>query len=296
VGENNLAHPTLQGGFVKYLLSILCLLVCAVSGIAADAELPATSDTEVWEFNPTTNYGESETYAIWGGAPTMSPEKVLLYFQGVDELRAAGNLCDFAELRLYITQMVEPGDAGIYKAADAWDEGTATWNNRPGEDRGMEIIQGLPPGAGVWFNVDVTGIVQSWMNNGAPHHGFYVDISGDHPTGAGCQFASSENPDPDMRPRMFIEYHHGGDVEEDATIGASLYVSHVASGLATINYTLPSSVSATLSIYDATGSLIRNFSVEAGSNTLTWDGDAGIYFVRLQTPEATSTQKLVLVK
>jgi hypothetical protein len=281
---------------VKYLLPVLCLLVCVASGLAADSELPATWDTEVNEAEPITNYGDNAFFSIWGGSAITPPEKVLLYFQGVDELRAAGNLCDYAELRLYVTQMVEPGDAGIYKAADAWDEATVTWDNRPGEDRGMEIIQGLPPGAAMGFYVDVTGIVQSWMNDGAPHHGFYVDISGDHPTGAGCQFASSENPDQGATPRMFIEYHQGGDVEEDASSGTSLDVSHVAWGSAVINYTLPSSVSATLSIYDATGSLIQNLSVDSGTNSITWDGDVGVYFVRLQTPDFTLTQKLVLVK
>lgn len=278
------------------LLFTIIITVTVSVALATDTELPATWDTEVNEAEPTTNYGDQEFYNIWGGSEITPPEKVLLYFQGVDELRAAGYVCDNAELRLYIAQMVEPGDAGIYKAADAWDEGTATWDNRPGEDRGMAIIQGLPPNAGVWFNVDVTGIVQSWMNDGAPHHGFYVDISGDHPMGAGCQFASSENSDPDVRPRMFTEYHHGGVEEKDAARGASLDVSCVASGSANINYTLPSSTSATLSVYDASGSLIHCFSVNSGLNSLSWEGDAGVYFVRLETPDRILTDKFILVE
>ena len=73
-----------------------------------------------------------------------------------------------------------------------------------------------------------------------------------------------------------------------------------------ITYTLPSSSSISLKIYDVTGKLVRTLvtgSQEAGTRIVTWDGrdrsgqlvSSGLYFIRIATPEFSRTAKVIIV-
>ncbi|TKJ41332.1 hypothetical protein CEE36_08430 [candidate division TA06 bacterium B3_TA06] len=74
-----------------------------------------------------------------------------------------------------------------------------------------------------------------------------------------------------------------------------------------ITYTLPSSSSISLKVYDVTGKLVRTLvsgNQEAGTHTACWDArndsnqqvSAGLYFVLLETADYRATGKLVVVR
>ncbi len=75
----------------------------------------------------------------------------------------------------------------------------------------------------------------------------------------------------------------------------------------TINYDLPKSSAVTLDVYNIVGQRVRtlvNSVQEAGKWSVQWNGTdnagvhvaSGIYFYRLETPNAALTQKMVLLK
>ncbi len=70
----------------------------------------------------------------------------------------------------------------------------------------------------------------------------------------------------------------------------------------TINFTLPHSSDAVLSVFDMSGRLVETLTndyLQAGQHSVVWNGmnsASGIYFVRLDSGELQSTQKIVLVK
>ncbi|MEA3311142.1 MAG: FlgD immunoglobulin-like domain containing protein [candidate division WOR-3 bacterium] len=69
-----------------------------------------------------------------------------------------------------------------------------------------------------------------------------------------------------------------------------------------ITYTLSSSSSISLKLYDVTGKLVRTLvtgSQEAGIHTITWDATdypAGLYFVRLRAGDCYAAVKTILTK
>lgn len=284
---------------MKQILSLLVALACFSSvAVASESFLPVTKDSKVNEGQPTTTYGDEEFYTVWGG-PIINEEKALLYFNGVEELHQAGYVCEYALLRLYVTSVLAAVPANIFKAAAGWDEATVCWDNRPGEDHGIEVKQDLPSSQDVWFEVDVTNIVKSWMNDGSSNNGFYVGTSEDNLTAGGCQFASGEFPDTAFRPRLFVEYYPGGGVEQEAVNDLFLEVSATPGRCADISFSLASSGFGSLKVYDALGSLVGTLldgTESSGVHTLTWKSTPGLYFVRLETSSRVLTEKLVLIR
>jgi len=280
---------------------LISVLVLASVVMAAVSEPHAEADTKVNENEPTTNYGADESFTIWGGSlmPPTPAEMGLLYFQEMEELRQAGAVIDFAVLKLYITTMIQSGDAKIYRAAGPWDEMAVTWDTRPDSNLDIVAVNGLPPNKDIWFETEVTGMVKSWVEDGFPNNGFYVTVPEQSNT-VGCLFASINHSDSAIWPRLFMEYHTGAVLEKGTDTGVELQVSSLSSGTTRINYTLISPSTTSLKVYDASGALLETLvdgTCAAGRHQSTWSPETpGVYFVRLVTPEFTSTQKLVLVK
>jgi hypothetical protein len=78
-------------------------------------------------------------------------------------------------------------------------------------------------------------------------------------------------------------------------------------GATTMRYTIPSKTDVSLDIYDATGRLVRRLvddTQKPGAYSMKWDGDdtrgskcaSGIYFVKFEAGDYTSTRKTVLLK
>jgi len=68
-----------------------------------------------------------------------------------------------------------------------------------------------------------------------------------------------------------------------------------------ITYTLPSSSSISLKLYDVTGKLVKTLvsgTQTAGQHSIVWDAEvpSGVYFVRLETSNRSATGKLVVAR
>lgn len=281
---------------MKRFVLVVSLLFVAAESYGATATLKITKDSKVNEGQPALTYGNEEFYVLWGGPALIMDEKVLLYSSGIDELKTIGAVCDFAQLRLYVTSMLAQVNACTFRSAAPWDEATVCWNNRPAEQRDIVAVKELPATKDVWYEVDVTQIVNSWLNVEIPNNGFYMDIPSDIMLAGGCQFASRENPDTTKWPRIYIEYHTGGTVEEIPVTPAVENFSASSDGQISFSLASPSPV--TVNVYDPSGALVEtpwHGSLSAGTHGFSLTAKKGVYFVKLTAPTGTFTKKLVLI-
>jgi hypothetical protein len=86
-----------------------------------------------------------------------------------------------------------------------WDQATLTYNNMPAStDVGQAVI---PASTSQWnYNVmvDVTTMVKAMVANPATNYGFSIRLATETPSKA-LIFATSENSDPNLRPKLVIE-------------------------------------------------------------------------------------------
>lgn len=287
---------------MKYFVLALGIIVCLASvAVAAEAEPKAEADTEVNESEPNTNYGAWEFLEIWGGqtVPHTPAEQGLVYFDEniFAELRAANQVIDVSLLKLYVTNLIQSGEVKTFRVAGPWDEMTVTWNTRPDSNLDMVSMSVLPPGQDIWFQTEVTDMVRSWVEATFPVHGFYVTIP-EQGNSVGCQFASINHLDSTIHPRLFIEYHDAA-VQEDSDTRPDIHLTSITTSTIEINLSLPSSIHASIKIYDASGMLVETLMdgwMKMGDHRLTWDGTPGIYFVRLEAGGFRLSRKAVILK
>jgi len=160
----------------------------------------ASKDAGIFETNPDTEYGDYEYF--WTGYDEGYADS-LVEFNGLDAY--AGAAVTYAELNLYCSYEwgTLTDDNRVFRADGTWDEGTVTWNNAPGYESTM--WEGFDaPAVDDWLSVDVTAMVQSWLDGGYPHHGFY--IASGQATNGGRYFYSGESTEGTLRPFIYMEY------------------------------------------------------------------------------------------
>jgi hypothetical protein len=160
----------------------------------------ASKDAGIFETNPNTEYGDYEFF--WTGYDEGYADSLIKF----NELDAyAGATVTYAELNLYCFDEwgTLTGDNRVFRADAAWDESTVTWNNAPGYESTM--WEGFDaPAVDDWLTVDVTTLVESWLDGSYPHHGFY--IASDQATNGGRYFYSGESTEETLRPYIYMEY------------------------------------------------------------------------------------------
>lgn len=101
---------------------------------------------------------------------------------------------------------------GIHRATADWNEATVTWNSF-GESYDPSPAATFIPNDFGWFRVNVTTLVQGWINGDYPDFGMLLKQG---PT-AFTKYFSSEYPTPELHPMLTICFT-SGDVPECVTI------------------------------------------------------------------------------
>jgi hypothetical protein len=118
-----------------------------------------------------------------------------------------------AELQVYCFQNWDtpPADNYLYLTANAWDEATVVWDNKPGYDTSDELAFAAPAEE-TWLNLDVSEFIVDWIAGTYPNYGFYITQT--TTVAGGFSFYSREYDDYDYAyiPRLVIQYT-GGAVE-----------------------------------------------------------------------------------
>lgn len=106
------------------------------------------------------------------------------------------------------SQLSGSNELVVQQVVSAWDEGAVTWNNQPGVDAGDLIV--LPPSASAFQNyeIDVTRFMQRELADPEHYHGLMLRLQTEQYYRS-LRFASSDHPDPSLRPALVLEYADG---------------------------------------------------------------------------------------
>lgn len=104
--------------------------------------------------------------------------------------------------RLVFRQITEP-----------WEEDEVTWDNQPANIEANQVYLEMHPELSSNQRIyDVTSLFVPVQEIAAPNHGFIFMHPGDeNPVPGGLQFASSDYPLEEMRPKLVIKYSHYPD-------------------------------------------------------------------------------------
>jgi hypothetical protein len=196
---------------MRFFLLVAAFSLVAAAPVSATVRIvtfqpgpDASKDAGIWEEAPDVNFGDDDTLWLgWANGWTDS----LIKFNALDGYMGATPL--YAELGLYVYDDWGPlgDDNRVARVDGAWDEDTVTWDNSPGWNDDMYVVFDAPP-VGDWLGLDVTDIVDSWLNDGFPHHGFY--LLANYTVDEGVYIWSGEHTDPDLRPYLHMEYSYTG--------------------------------------------------------------------------------------
>ncbi len=193
----------------KYLVLIIILTIIAPVFSSADQVfLNPTDDAYVWEFYPDNNYGNEDS--IYAGYYNGCINALLEF----DLSSYAGATINSANLRLYVYDSVGafPTDQIMITRNDAdWDEGSATWNNKPGF---AEFTNITAPGTYDWWETDVTNWVQDIIDGTDPNYGFQI-LKDD--AGANATFTMRSKEYSSNHPELVLDYTPS--VIESASLG-----------------------------------------------------------------------------
>jgi hypothetical protein len=154
-------------------LSLLALFV-AGAVLAAEVTLePHTddnNDSTVCQNAPDWAYGDE--WQLWVGH-WLGHVDFLIQFYELDDYLDVDLVS--ATLELYNEHFSggPPVQAIVYRVKGEWDEADVTWNTNPGYNADIGETFTITADH-VWYEVDVTDIVQSWIDGDMDHHGFYV--------------------------------------------------------------------------------------------------------------------------
>ncbi|UCE26788.1 MAG: DNRLRE domain-containing protein [Candidatus Coatesbacteria bacterium] len=202
----------------KTIPLVMVIVLAAVPALATTHSITiqpdgaASKDAGIWENDPNENYGDWED--LWTGYDSGFLDS-LIKFDGLDAY--AGVTVVYAELNLYCFDEWGPLDNNnrVLRVDNVWNENTVTWNNAPGFESTM--WEGFnAPTVGDWLSVDVTPMVQSWLDGTYPHHGFYIGSG--QMTNGGRHFYSGESAEDTLRPYIYMEYGYTGVTP--ASVGA----------------------------------------------------------------------------
>jgi len=157
--------------------------------------LAAAADTHVVATSPTTGFGSSETLVL-GRSPDA--EAYLKFF-----IQPFEGTMTAARLRLYVLEGTADGPT-VYDppGVRTWSEQT-TWDTRPQWGGYWAIVSAGPVASGTWMELDVSDLYVSQNSS--------LDIFMGGDSTDGVTLASSEHPDPALRPQLVLTVESAKD-------------------------------------------------------------------------------------
>ena len=95
---------------------------------------------------------------------------------------AQGNVTS-ATLILFAWASDGPAEVRVHRVTDAWEEATVTWDSFA-DSYDMGVEGAFTSGYG-WHAIDVTSLVEAWMDGTYPNHGFLLEQDLSDVTGGG---------------------------------------------------------------------------------------------------------------
>lgn len=129
--------------------------------------LSAVADTYVNQSAPDANYGAERQVSV--GEDEFLAQKRGLFRFDLSDVPAVPIASAYLRLSLF-SEATHEYDVGVYRVSAAWDEAAVTWNTKPGSvDTGSRA--GVGSERGVYYEWDVTSLVQGWLTGGVGNFG-----------------------------------------------------------------------------------------------------------------------------
>ncbi|MDX1940732.1 MAG: DNRLRE domain-containing protein [Saprospiraceae bacterium] len=175
----------------------------------------------------TTNYGKQAylTAAESTWSSSDGRRYVLIDFTELQEI-PAGSTIEDARLSLFYasnsdlgTHRGSPNNAAIIsRIINNWNEATVNWNTRPAFSNQNEVrIAASTSGTQNYTDINITTLIRDYLSDLPNSKGFLIRMETDQPDRS-LNFASSDHPNPSLRPRLVIRYsapeNASGDYQE----------------------------------------------------------------------------------
>ncbi len=191
---------------------ILFLLLFSLSQAVMVTIQPSPTegiDTTLKKFMPDMNFGRAGGIVIDG-----SDDRTQVFLLRFNLNPYAYTHIKRATLDLYAYAATSNGSIAIDRVTSNWVEMTATWNDSP-RFITSEITQRVNP-IFSWTHIDITGMVQYWVNH--PFQNFGLRGSSVEGKLIRAFRSSDNNYDPRQSPRLVIDY----DLMNQAVVPQSL--------------------------------------------------------------------------
>ncbi|MGH8496719.1 MAG: DNRLRE domain-containing protein [Gammaproteobacteria bacterium] len=159
-------------------------------------KLPAAADAWLEENNGGTNHGSDNVLKVnRDGADDQSLLRFDLSGVPVDAPVAS------ATLRLYVN-IANNDTVRVRRVTDAWNEGTATWDNAAGDRDGNVEHAAFVPAATGYVSIDLTALARQWVSGKVPNHGIMLEML--QSNDGASEYHSREDGNSALRPRLDI--------------------------------------------------------------------------------------------
>ena len=153
--------------FTFFLFLSLLLFQPSTYCLAASIDIEPSGDAYVSSDAPNMNFGNDSLLGIGTYQDILSCVKFNLgsipYNSTIQQ----------ATLKLFCTSTSSNGMVSIARVTEPWSEDGVTWSNRPGWT--TPLISSTPGGSNQWWEINVTEIVEEWINIGSINNGFYME-------------------------------------------------------------------------------------------------------------------------
>ena len=186
---------------IRVLIITLIVFAFTFPVFAAEVELPSTGDVLVMESNPTTNYNHLD-FATWG---RNSNGELWAFIEFGGLAGYAGITLNSSVLSVFMRSGDDLGtdENRLRRITGDWEETTVTWNTRPSNTTPGELVFNDIED-GIWLELDVTAMVQDWLDGTYPNYGFcFLRVSS---ISAFWQFYTKEYSNPDFHPKLTLDY------------------------------------------------------------------------------------------
>jgi hypothetical protein len=153
--------------------TVLGLLLATVLSQPLFGQAPPSGDTFVSNVTPKLNYGSGISLLVGPGTTS--------YVQFNLSSIPAGATISKASLRIYVDAISGTGTLDVFPVTASWNENKATYNTRPSQGNTSAIVGGAIPITSANWNqfllIDVTPLVQSWLNGTTTNNGIALSLT-----------------------------------------------------------------------------------------------------------------------
>ncbi len=292
----------------KSILTVSFILLTVLTLLADTITIEPCDDMYTDVEHPTTPPTTTQLWVAECPPPPNHFERIMIQYD-LNELENA--TIEDATLHLYrFFSCPQTGTTAtnFYAITEEWNE--ETWDSHTHIQYDSYVwtsytFSGQGGSYGMWFEVDITALVQEWANSGIENHGFVIRaVSGNKFS----KFYSKEYSNPNLHPYLVVNYSPvsiSDNLIQETIINLQNYPNPF-NPITTISFNLTAedTENAELIIYNLKGQKIRQYSIFNNQSSIVWNGKddnsnpvtSGIYFYKLQAAGFSQTKKMILLK